>query len=78
MCIRDSVNTDKKIQIERVLARSGLDHNEVCARIDSQMPISEKIKYADFVLDNSLDKISLRKKVKNLHIELSILAAENN
>ena len=72
------VNTDKKTQIERVLARTGLDHNEVVARIDSQMPISEKIKYADFVLDNSLDKISLRKKVKNLHIELSILAAKNN
>ena len=72
------VNTDKKTQIERVLARSDLDHNEVVARIDSQMPISEKIKYADFVLDNSLDKISLRKKVKNLHIELSILAAKNN
>ena len=72
------VNADKKTQIERVLARTGLDHNEVVARIDSQMPISEKIKYADFVLDNSLDKISLRKKVKNLHIELSILAAENN
>lgn len=72
------VDADKKTQIERVLARSGLDHNEVVARIDSQMPISEKIKYADFVLDNSLDKISLRKKVKNLHIELSILAAEND
>ncbi len=72
------VNTDKKTPIESVLARSDLDHNEVVARIDSQMPISEKIKYADFVLDNSLDKISLRKKVKNLHIELSILAGKNN
>ena len=72
------VNADKRTQIERVLARSDLDHNEVVARIDSQMPIAEKIKYADFVLDNSLDKISLRKKVKDLHIKLSILAAENN
>ena len=72
------INTDKKTQIERVLARSGLDHNEVIARIDSQMAISEKIKYADFVLDNSSDKNSLRKKVKKLQIELSILAAENN
>ena len=72
------VNADKKTQIERVLARTGLDYNEVVARIDSQMPIAEKIKYADFVLDNSLDKISLRKKVKDLHIKLSILAAENN
>jgi len=72
------INTDKKTQIERVLARSGLDHKEVISRIDSQMAISEKIKYADFVLENSLDKISLRKKVEKLHIELSNLAAENN
>ena len=72
------VDADKKTQIERVLARSDLDHNEVVARIDSQMSIEEKIKYADFVLDNSLDKNSLRKKVKDLHIKLSILAAENN
>ena len=42
------------------------------------MPITEKIKYADFVLDNSLDKASLRKKVKDLHIKLSFFAAKND
>jgi len=70
------VNTDRKTQIERVMARSSLERDEVIARIDNQMPIKEKIKYADFVLDNFSDKISLRKKVKDLYEKLSFLATE--
>ena len=72
------VKADKKIQIERLLTRSGWDRDEVVARINNQMPITEKIKYADYVLDNSLDKVSLRKKVKNLSKKLSFMAAEKN
>ena len=72
------VNTDRKSQIKRVIARSGWDQEEVVARIDNQMPIEEKIKYADFVLDNLSGKISLRKKVKDLYEKLSFIAAENN
>ena len=70
------VNTDRKTQIERVIARSSWERDEVVARIDNQMPIKEKIKYADFVLDNFSDKISLRKKVKDLYEKLSFMAAE--
>jgi len=70
------VNTDRKTQIERVIDRTGWDRDEVVARIDNQMPIKEKIKYADFVLDNFSDKISLRKKVKDLYEKLSFMAAE--
>jgi len=72
------VKANKKTQIERVLTQSGWGRDEVVARINNQMPIDEKIKYADFVLDNSLDKASLRKKVKDLHIKLSFLAAKND
>ena len=72
------VKANKKTQIERVLTQSGWAHDEVVARINNQMPINEKIKYADFVLDNSLDKASLRKKVKDLHIKLSFFAAKND
>lgn len=72
------VKANEKTQIERVLAQSGWNYNEVVARIKNQMPITEKIKYADFVLDNSLDKASLGKKVKDLHIKLSFLAAKND
>ena len=61
-----------------MLTQSGWSYNEVIARINNQMPITEKIKYADFVLDNSLDKASLKKKVKELHIKLSFFAAKND
>ena len=72
------VKANEKTQIERVLAQSGWSYNEVVARINNQMPITEKIKYADFVLDNSFDKASLRKKVKDLYIKLSFFAAKND
>ena len=72
------VKANKKTQIERVLTQSSWGRDEVVARINNQMPITEKIKYADFVLDNSLDKASLRKKVKDLHIKLSFFAAKND
>ena len=70
------INTDKNTRIERVIARSSWKRDEVVARIDNQMPIKEKMKYADFVLDNFSDKISLRKKVKDLYEKLSFMAAE--
>ena len=70
------INTDRNTRIERVIARSSWERDEVVARIDNQMPIKEKMKYADFVLDNFSDKISLRKKVKDLYEKLSFLATE--
>ena len=70
------INTDRNTRIERVIARSSWERDEVVARIDNQMPIKEKMKYADFVLDNFSDKISLRKKVKDLYEKLSFMAAE--
>ena len=40
-------------QIERAMLRSGMTEAEVVARINSQMSLEEKRKYADVVLDNS-------------------------
>ena len=70
------VNADMKDQIKRVMDRTGWAQDEVVARINNQMPIKEKIKYADFVLDNFADENSLRKKVKELYKKLSLMAAE--
>jgi dephospho-CoA kinase len=39
-------------QIRRAMRRSGLSRNEVAARIRRQMPLSEKRKMADLVIDN--------------------------
>ncbi len=39
-------------QLERVMARDGLDRAEVAARIASQYPLAEKLAVADWVVEN--------------------------
>ena len=70
------VNSDEKNRINRILARSKLSRDEIADRIKNQMPSDEKIRYADFVLENSLDKGNLLSKVKEIHTKLALLAAE--
>lgn len=43
-------------QIERAMRRSGAVLEDVLARIGRQMPLAEKQKYADFVIDTSGEK----------------------
>jgi dephospho-CoA kinase len=71
------VNTDEKNRIDRILARSQISLDEVTARINNQMPSEEKVGFADFVLENSLDKDSLRSKVIYIYEKLCLLATEN-
>jgi dephospho-CoA kinase len=40
-------------QIERAMSRDGLTRQEVIDRLSRQMPLAEKIRYADFVIDTS-------------------------
>ncbi len=47
------VAVTRKQQVERAMLRSGMTADEVEARIAAQMPLAEKKKYADVVLDNS-------------------------
>jgi len=71
------VNTDEQTQINRVLARSVWSREEVVSRIKNQMPSTEKIKFADFVLENIGDEAHLSKQIDVLYSKLSLLAAEN-
>ena len=47
------VAVSRQQQIERAMLRSGMTEAEVVARINAQMSLEEKRKYADMVLDNS-------------------------
>ena len=47
------VKCDEKTQIKRLLKKGKHSEEEIKNIIKSQMPIEEKIKYADFVVDNS-------------------------
>ena len=54
-----------------------MSQDEVTARIKNQMPGEEKVGYADYVLENSLDKDNLRSQIKDIYAQLALLAAEN-
>ena len=71
------INSDEKIRIQRILSRGKWNKNEVVARLKIQMSSTEKIKYADFVLDNNRDKMHLKEQVEILYANLCLLASEN-
>lgn len=41
------------VQIERLMARNNLTREEAEKRVKSQLPIEEKLKYADYVIDTT-------------------------
>ncbi len=47
-----AVYSDRETQIKRLIKRDGLSREDAEKRINSQMPLSEKVKMADFVIDN--------------------------
>jgi dephospho-CoA kinase len=47
------VTTPAKVQLQRLMARNQLSESDALARINSQMPLSEKEALADYVIDNS-------------------------
>lgn len=47
------VACSKEIQLERLMKRNSLTKAQAEARINAQMPVEEKVKLADFVIDTS-------------------------
>jgi dephospho-CoA kinase len=72
------VTCSPEIQKRRLLERSGLKEDEIDARIRSQMPMSEKVKYADFVIDNSGDLAGTRRQVAEINARLRESAANTS
>ena len=68
------VKCDEKTQIKRLLKKGKHSEEEIKNIIKSQMPIEEKIKYADFVVDNSdaLEKTNnqIEAIIKNINLKL--------
>jgi dephospho-CoA kinase len=50
------VTCSEQQQVERALRREGALEKDIRARISRQMPLAEKRKYADFVIDTSGEK----------------------
>ncbi len=56
----------KKLQLERLMKRENIGRGEALRRIESQMSISEKIKKADVVIDNSGDFSQMESRILEL------------
>jgi dephospho-CoA kinase len=56
----------KKLQLERLMKRENIGRGEALRRIESQMPISEKIKRTDVVIDNSGDFSQMESQILEL------------
>lgn len=55
------------IQIERLMKREKISKIKAIETIEIQMPIDEKKKYANFIIDNSNSKIETKKQVEKLY-----------
>ncbi|MEP1470674.1 MAG: dephospho-CoA kinase [Halieaceae bacterium] len=61
------VDVPEEVQLERTMARDDNDEAQVKRIMAAQMPRSERLRKADFVIDNSGSIISLDDQVKKLH-----------
>lgn len=59
----------------RLMARDGIGREEAERRIASQMPLAEKVKLADYVIDNSGDRAATEAQVRRVHAALRAEAA---
>jgi dephospho-CoA kinase len=62
-------------QIERAMKRDGITREEALMRFRRQMPLEEKRKFADFVVDTSGEKEQTLVQVRRLYDELRRLAS---
>jgi dephospho-CoA kinase len=54
-------------QIERSIERDGVSREEVLRRLRRQMPLEEKVKYADFIIDTSGSKEATLQQVRTVY-----------
>jgi len=57
------------VQIERLMSRGGLKIDEAMDRIKAQMPLDEKRKFADFIIDNG-------DSIENTKLQLDLIITQ--
>jgi dephospho-CoA kinase len=64
------VATDEGTQSARLCARDGIETTEAHRKIGSQMPVAEKAKLADYVIDNAGDRDATEAQVREVYTAL--------
>lgn len=65
---------DEETRIQRIMAKSTFTREDVERRLRQQMPLEDKIKYADYVLHNDSGFPELKEKVEALFHQLKEMA----
>ena len=66
------VSLDEKIQLERLMNRNSLSKEEALQRIKSQIPVREKEKLGDYVVDNSFTQENTYSQVDRILEKLKL------
>ena len=64
------VYVDENIQLTRLMKRNSITQEEALNRIKSQMSSIEKVKLADYTINNNLDVTNTYIQIDKLHLEL--------
>lgn len=64
------VAIERELQLARLRARNGLSEAEAVSRLDAQLPLADKIKVADLVIDNGGSVDDTRQQVRSVHQQL--------
>lgn len=64
---------DNVVQIQRVKSRDKISNGDTISRINAQMPMDEKKKYANILIDNSGDIVKTKRQVDDLVKFLKII-----
>ena len=64
------VFSNQNQRVKRVMQRDNVTKEEVIARMDRQIPLAEKQKWADYVIDNRGEIADLEKQVQKVFEEL--------
>jgi dephospho-CoA kinase len=62
-------------QVERAMRREGARLEDVTARLGRQMPLAEKRKYADFVIDTSGEKVDTLRQTREVYEALRSISS---
>jgi len=60
------VYADEKTQLERLMMRDGIGHDDALQKIAAQMPIDEKIKFGKIIINNTGTREETEKQVMEL------------
>ena len=66
------ISLDEKIQLERLMNRNSLSKEEALQRIKSQIPVREKEKLGDYVVDNSFTQENTYNQVDRILEKLKL------